>query len=90
MKELEQLKEGMILEQDTCDEIHIDLYGNIRRINEHIEHWLIKDITANYYVLYNLDNQRIWRISKEDMPLYFLENKKVGLNAMFRISKEVA
>lgn len=88
--EMEKLKEGMVLEQDTCDEIHIDLYGNTRRINEHTEHWLIKDITTNYYVLYNLDNQRIWRIPKEDMPVYILENKKFGVNAMFRISKEVA
>ena len=88
--EMEKLKEGMVLEQDTCDEIQIDLYGNTRRINEHTEHWLIKDITANYYVLYDLDTQRTWRIKKEEMKYFLAENKKLNIRPMLRISKEVA
>ena len=86
-----ELKEGMILEQQTSDAIELDLQGKINNvINPHIEHWLIEDITSTNYVLYNLDNQRKWKIKKEDMKYYLMGNKRYGIYPMFTISKEVA
>ena len=84
------LEEGTILLQDTCDEIHFDLAGNFEEINPHTEHWLVQEINSKSYVLYNLDNQRSWRVPKEEMALYLYGNERFGLKAMLRISEEVA
>lgn len=90
MKELENIKEGTILEQETCDEILMDLHGNTQGVNEHIEHWLVKDETSNGYVLYNLDTQRTWKVKKNDMRLWLRGNKSFGIKPLFKVSKEIA
>ena len=87
---LSKIEEGTILLQDTCDAIEMDLAGNSLRINPHTEHWLVQEINSKSYVLYNLDNQRNWRVPKEEMALYLYGNERFGLKAMLRISKEVA
>lgn len=87
---MKEIKEGTILLQETCDEILIGLNGNTTEVNKHIEHWLVKDIKKNEFVLYNLDNQRIWKISKDKMQYYLFENKKYNIKAIFTISNEVA
>lgn len=89
-KLLSRLEEGTILLQDTCDAIEMDLRGNSQRINPHTEHWLVQEINSKSYVLYNLDNQRSWRVPKEEMALYLYGNERFGLKAMLRISEEVA
>lgn len=84
------LEEGTILLQDTCDEIHFDLAGNFEEINPHTEHWLVQEVTSKGFVLYNLDTQRVRRMSKEDMASYLAESKKYGIKPIFTISEEVA
>lgn len=83
-----KLEIGMILEQETCDEILMDLKGNIQRVNPHIEHWVIEDITSKEYKLYNLDTQRTWKIKKIDMEYILYRGKYV--RPMLKISEEVA
>lgn len=87
---MKELKEGMVLQQETCDEILISLDGVSRRVNVHFEYWLIKDINSKYYILYNLNNQKEWKIEKSKMWLYFAENKKHNIKPIFKISDEVA
>ena len=87
---LSKIQEGTILLQDTCDEIHFDLVGNFEEINPHTEHWLVQEVTSKGFVLYNLDTQRVRRISKEDMVMHLWESKKNGIKPIFRISEEVA
>lgn len=84
-----KLAEGTILLQETCDEIHFDLQGNFEEVNPHTEHWLVKDVTTNSYVLYNLDTQRTRNVSKEEMQYALRGNKKYGIKPIFQISKEV-
>lgn len=84
------LEEGTILLQDTCDEIHFDLAGNFEEINPHTEHWLVQEVTSKGFVLYNLDTQRVRRISKEDMASHLWESKQYDIKPIFRISEERA
>lgn len=86
---MKELIEGMILEQDTSDSIEMDLNGNTKEVNPHVEHWLVKDVTSNQYILYNLDTQRTWKVKKSDMSLWLRGNKSFGIKPMFRVSKEV-
>lgn len=81
---------GTILLQNTCDSILIDINGKSERINQHIEHWTIENITSNYYYLYNLDNGKTWKIKKENMLNYIKENKKYNIKPLFTISTEKA
>lgn len=85
-----RLEEGTILLQRTSDAIELDLQGNSRAVNPHIEHWLIQEISSKNYVLYNLDTQRVWKIEKDKMACYLLESKTFGIKPMFTISEEVA
>lgn len=89
-KLLSKLEEGTILLQDTCDAIEMDLAGNSLRINPHTEHWLVQEVTSKGFVLYNLDTQRVRRISKEDMASHLWESKQYDIKPIFRISKERA
>ena len=84
------LEEGTILLQDTCDEIHFDLAGNFEEINPHTEHWLVQEVTSKGFVLYNLDTQRVRRISREDMASHLWESKQYDIKPIFRISEERA
>ena len=85
-----KIEEGTILLQDTCDEIHFDLAGNFEEINPHTEHWLVQEVTSKGFVLYNLDTQRVRRISKEDMASHLWESKQYDIKPIFRISEERA
>lgn len=84
------LKEGTILLQETCDEIHFDLAGNFEEINPHTEHWLVQEVTSKGFVLYNLDTQRVRRISREDMASHLWSSKQYDIKPIFTISEEVA
>lgn len=85
-----ELKEGVVLEQLTSDAIEMDLEGHTEDINPHIEHWLVKDITTNYYVLYNLEKGYNWKVKKENMGFFLKGNKKWDIKPLLTISKEVA
>ena len=78
-----EIEEGMVLEQDTCDEIWLDLNGNSKRINPHTEHLLVKDVSKEYITLYNLDTQRTHKIKKDDMKYYII-------GGIYKMSNEVA
>ena len=84
------LEEGTILLQETSDEIHFDLAGNFEEINKHIEHWLVQEVTSKGFVLYNLDTQRVRRMSKDEMASHLWESKQYDIKPIFRISEEVA
>lgn len=85
-----KIEEGTILLQRTSDAIELDLQGNSRAVNPHIEHWLVQEINSKNYVLYNLDTQRVWRIERERMASFLWESKAYGIKPMFTISEEVA
>ena len=85
-----KIEEGTILLQRTSDAIELDLQGNSRAVNPHIEHWLVQEINSKNYVLYNLGTQRVWKIEKDKMGCYLLENKRFGIKPMFTISEERA
>lgn len=46
---------GSVLLYETCDAIELDLNGNSKRINPHIEHLLVIDIRKEGFYLHNLD-----------------------------------
>lgn len=81
---------GTVLLHRTCDEIRIDLNGNTEGINEHMEHYVIEDITSKTYNLYNLDRGNTWRIEKEKMKYYLQGNPRYNIAPMFEISNEKA
>ena len=84
------IKEGTILLQETSDAIEMDLEGNTKSINPHTEHWLVEDVRANTYKLYNLDTQRTWILEKDLLSGMLRGNKKYGIKPMFTISNETA
>ena len=87
---MKELTEGMVLIHETCDEILMDLRGNTQEVNPHIEHYLVKDVLKESYILYNLDKGYTWKVKKENMKLWLKGNKSMGIKPMFRISEEVA
>lgn len=69
---MKNLEEGMILIYHTCDGLNgIGKYST--PINPHDEHYLVEEIKKDKVKLYNLDNRRIWNISKSDIAgfIYF-------------------
>lgn len=78
-----KIEEGMVLEQETCDAVEIDLNGNQKDINRHTEHLLVKDVSKEYITLYNLDTQRTHKIKKDEMKYYII-------GGIYKISNEVA
>lgn len=90
MKEQRFVVEGTVLLQETCDEIHLDLDGNAKRINPHDEHWLVQEVRKEGFKLYNLDTQRIWIVSRGELNAMLIGNEKYKIPPMLRISDEVA
>ena len=89
MKEQEKfVKVGTVLLQETSDAIEMDLNGNSKSINPHIEHWLVEDIKKEGFYLYNLDTQRKWVISRGQLNGMLYGNKYV--KPFFTISEEEA
>ena len=74
---------GTVLLQNTCDEIAMDLDGNSRRINTHVEHWLVEDVRKEGFYLYNLDTKRKRVLSRGDLNIALASQ-------LFTISDEVA
>lgn len=78
-----QIDIGSVLYQKTSDEIKFDLEGNYETINEHEEPWVILDYKNNTYLLYNLKNQRKYKMQERELE-WLLKHKRI------RISKEKA
>ena len=87
---MKEIEEGMILLQNTCNEIKIDMKGKATRINEHTEHWLIQEIKKDNVVLYNLDNQRTMKIERKTLINMLTGINKYNIKPMFTISNERA
>lgn len=85
-----KIEEGMVLLQNTCDEIKIGIRGELQRINEHIEHWLVKDIKTNSTTLYNLDTGKSMRVDNNTLCNMLKENKRLKIKPIFTISNEKA
>lgn len=61
---------GCVLLENTCDAIEFDMKGNSKRVNPHIEHWLIEKVRKEGFYLYNLDNQRTRVMSRGDLNAF--------------------
>lgn len=85
-----KIEEGMVLLQNTCDEIKIGIRGELQRINEHIEHWLVKDIKTNSTTLYNLDTGRSMKVDNKTLYNMLKGNERLNIKPMFTISNERA
>lgn len=83
---MRKIEEGTVLIQDTCDEIVFTINGEFKRINPHIEHWIVVDIKSNSYNLYNLDTGRDWKIEKRIFENMLLGNKRLGIEPVLIIT----
>lgn len=73
---------GNILYQKTSDEIRFDLEGNFETINEHEEPWLVLDIKKDVYLLFNLKNQRKYKMHEKELSWLLIHER-------IRVSEEV-